>query len=63
MIRADERAYERTVKDRLNFAQQEKSEQEMYLRERERQKAIQQMFGKKVHHPTCFFLVIQVPSE
>lgn len=48
MIKADERAYERTVRDRVNLAQREKSEQEMYLREGERQKAIQQMFGKKV---------------
>lgn len=48
MIKADERAYDRTVRDRLNLAQREKSEQEMYLRERERQKAIHQMFGKRV---------------
>lgn len=47
-IGADERAYERTVRDRQGFAQQEKSEQEAYLRERERQKAMHQMFGKKV---------------
>lgn len=48
-IAADERAYERTVRDRQSFAQQERSEQEAFLRERERQKALHQMFGKKVN--------------
>lgn len=47
-IAADERAYERTVRDRQSFAQQEKSEQEAFLCERERQKALHQMFGKRV---------------
>lgn len=49
-IAADERAYERTVRDRQSFAQQERSEQEAFLRERERQKALHQMFGKKVRY-------------
>ncbi|CAM9691484.1 unnamed protein product, partial [Pylaiella littoralis] len=50
-IAADERAYERTVRDRQSFAQQEKSEQEAFLCERERQKALHQMFGKRYRTP------------
>lgn len=36
------------MRDRQSFAQQERSEQEAFLCERERQKALHQMFGKKV---------------
>lgn len=55
-IAADDRAYERTVRDRQGFAQQERSEQEAFLRERERQKALHQMFGKKVSRRCCILV-------
>lgn len=47
-IAADERAYERTVRNRTGFAQQERSETEAFNREKKRLWANNQLFGKKV---------------
>lgn len=44
------------MRDRQSFAQQERSEQEAFLRERERQKALHQMFGKKVRYLAYLYI-------